>query len=98
VANPANHNATLMTAADCDSTLLYLAHDAGISRPNEINAEALRHTYFAYLARQGIRVSELRRLDGSLTPAILAAYARLAPPGVGRPLEEINSVYPALLV
>lgn len=85
-----------LTTTDLDATLTYLAHDAGISRPDEISVAALRHTYFAYLVRQGLRLGDLPRVGGALAPALLASYAPYAPPGAGRRLEEIDAVYPVL--
>ncbi|MBI2802097.1 MAG: hypothetical protein HYX63_17745 [Gammaproteobacteria bacterium] len=85
-----------LASADLDATLTYLAHDAGVSRPDEVSVAALRHTYFAYLVRQGLRLGELPRVGGALAPVLLASYAPYAPPGVGRRLEEIDAVYPAL--
>ena len=85
-----------LTVEDLNATLTYLAHDAGISRPAEISAANLQHTYLAYLVRQGVRLGELSRVAGALPPAVLVAYASYAPPGAGRRLEDIDAVYPAL--
>ena len=87
---------TALTLADLEGTLIYLAHDAGLSRPEEVTADTLRHTYFAWLVRQGLKLGELPRVGGALAPALIASYAPLAPPGAGRPLEGIDPRYPAL--
>jgi hypothetical protein len=84
------------TLADIESALLYAAHDAGIARPSELTAAALRHTYIAFLVRQGIRFADLARVVGHLPPEALAAYGDLAPAGPRAPLDSIQLVLPAL--
>lgn len=84
------------SAADLAGTLLYLAHDAGLARPEEITLESLRHTCFAYLVRQGLKLGELPRIGGAIAPAVLASYANYSPPGAGLALEQIPACYPAL--
>lgn len=87
---------TMLSSADLEGTLVYVAHDAGLSRPEEVSSEVLRHTYFAALVRQGLKLGELPRVGGALAPSVIAAYAPLAPPGAGRVLEQIDPWYPAL--
>jgi len=82
--------------ADLQGTLTYVAHDAGLSRPEEITVETLRHTCFAWLVRQGLKLGELPRVGGALAPSVIASYAAFAPPGAGLSLEQIAQVYPAL--
>ena len=72
------------------------AVDAGLPTPETIGAEALRHTYIAYLVRQGIRLSELERVIGRIPAKNLAAYSRYSPPGPGLSAERVALVYPAL--
>ncbi len=86
-----------MAAGDLNGTLTYLAHDAGLARPEDITPDTLRHTCFAYLARQGLKLAELPRVGGHLPPAVLASYAVYAPPGAGQKLEQIPAIYPALV-
>ncbi|MSQ67024.1 MAG: hypothetical protein EXR83_02345 [Gammaproteobacteria bacterium] len=81
---------------ELSAVLLYLAHDAGLAHPEEITLEALRHTYFAFLVRQGLKLGELPRLGGPLAPGVLASYARYSPPGVALALEEVPLDYPGL--
>lgn len=71
-----------------------LAHDAGISRPEEISPAALRHSYLAFLVRQGARLTELEQVAGRMGAAELARYAPLAPTGPARPLAEVELAYP----
>jgi hypothetical protein len=84
------------TPADLEGAILYAAHDAGIERPSEVTALALRHTYVAFLVRQGIRFADLARVVGSLPPEALAAYGDLAPAGPRAALEAIELVLPSL--
>lgn len=87
---------TPLTRADLLGTLVYVAHDAGVAHPEEVTADALRHTGFAWWVRQGLKLGELPRLGGMLTPAQIASYASYAPPGAGRTLTQIGGFYPAL--
>ena len=73
------------------------AVDSGLPRPEEITAEALRHSYVLYLVRQGIRLSELERIVGPLPAKTLAWYGRFSPPGPGLRLEAIQLTHPTLL-
>jgi integrase len=84
------------TPADLDGAILYAAHDAGIERPPEVTPLALRHTYVAFLVRQGIRFADLARVVGGLPPEALAAYGDLAPSGPRAALEAIQLVLPSL--
>jgi hypothetical protein len=49
------------TLSDVGAALLYAAHDAGVERPSEVTPASLRHTYIAFLVRQGIRFADLAR-------------------------------------
>ncbi|NMG56542.1 GumC family protein [Aromatoleum aromaticum] len=79
-----------------DATLLYAAHDAGIPGADEITCAALRHSYIAYLVRQGVRFADLFGIVGRLPADMLGAYTALSPAGRKHPLEEIEQVHPAL--
>jgi hypothetical protein len=65
--------------------------------PAEVTPQALRHTYIAYLVRQGVRLSDLERITGYMPPTALAAYATLSPPGSGMSLDSVARDYPALI-
>jgi uncharacterized protein involved in exopolysaccharide biosynthesis len=84
----------LADAAGLDANLLCAAHDAGVDEPAEVTAAALRHTYVAFLVRQGIRFADLAQLVGRLPADLMAAYSRLAPAGPRLPLEAIERVMP----
>jgi integrase len=76
--------------------LLNAAHDAGLERVHEITPQALRHSYIAFLVRQGIRFADLAKLVGQLPSAALAAYSGLAPSGARAALGSVKLVYPSL--
>ena len=84
------------TLSDVGAALLYAAHDAGIERPSEITPAALRHTYIAFLVRQGIRFADLARVVGAIPSEDLTAYGDLTPAGPRVALEAIELVLPAL--
>jgi len=84
------------TAEDIALEIFYAAHDAGIVRPSEVTPDALRHSYLAFLVRQGIRLGDLVRIVGRLTPERAAAYGDLAPPGERIALEAVNRLMPGM--
>ena len=81
---------------DLDAALLYAAHDAGIEHADEVTPLALRHTYVAFLVRQGTRFSELAKLVGHLPVDALAAYKLLSPSGPRQSLERVDRLLPAI--
>ena len=93
---PDSHGAAL-GADDLAALLTCAAHDAGLVNPAEITPQALRHTYIAYLVRQGVRLSDLETVAGDMPPSVLAAYAAFSPPGPGTPLDSMERDYPALI-
>ncbi len=74
--------------------LRLLAHDAGLPLADQVDAAALRHTYRLYLVRQGMRLRELERVVGPEPRARLTALAAYSPKGPGKPLEDVELVYP----
>ena len=85
-----------LSRADLEGLIACAACDAGLANPAEVSSEVLRHTYAAYLVRQGARLADLGGIIGYLAPAVLREYGRLSPPGPGLPLEQIDPVFPAL--
>jgi uncharacterized protein involved in exopolysaccharide biosynthesis len=73
-----------------------LALDAGLAHAHEVTADALRHTYLAYLVRQGARLTELHRVAGRMDSAVIQRYAPLSPAGASRPLAQVDLTYPLL--
>ncbi|MBK1633025.1 hypothetical protein CKO31_20165 [Thiohalocapsa halophila] len=73
-----------------------LALDAGIAHAAEVTPGALRHTYLAYLVRQGARLTELHHVAGPMDAASVQRYAPLSPAGASRPLAQLELAYPVL--
>jgi succinoglycan biosynthesis transport protein ExoP len=81
---------------DVRSLVMYAAYDAGLDGADEVTPRVLRHTYLAYLLRQGIRFADLGRIVGRLPQEELAGYMRFAQAQPRLPLEQIDPVLPAL--
>ena len=79
------------------AAILCAAHDAGIAHAGLVTPAALRHTYIAFLVRQGVRFGDLAQLVGRLPAEALAAYSSLSPAGPRVSLESVERVMPALL-
>ena len=82
--------------ASLATQLLCAAHDAGIERVNEVTPAALRHTYVAFLVRQGARFADLAHWVGPLAADTLAAYSSLAPAGARLPADAIKRSFPGI--
>ncbi|HPP82783.1 MAG TPA: tyrosine-type recombinase/integrase [Rubrivivax sp.] len=76
--------------------LLVAAHDAGLERAHEVRPEALRHTYLAYVVRQGARLADVMRVAGMFEPGQLSAYSQLAPSGSKLDADAVQWTFPAL--
>jgi len=85
-----------LASDDLAAMLLYTAHDAGLTRPQDVTPEAVRHTYIAYLVRKGVRLNELARIVGQMSPVTLAAYGLYSPPGAAVSLDSVEPLYPVL--
>jgi uncharacterized protein involved in exopolysaccharide biosynthesis len=79
-----------------DAQVLGAAHDASIEGAQQVTPACLRHTYLAYLVRQGIRFADLTRLAGALPPEGITAYSALSPSGARLDFAQIQALYPAL--
>jgi len=73
------------------------AVDSGLPDPQQITAEAVRHSYIAYLVRQGLRLSDLEQVVGYLEPPEMLSYSTYSPPQQGRKIDEIELLHPALI-
>jgi polysaccharide biosynthesis transport protein len=76
--------------------LLCAAHDGGIERVDEVTPAALRHTYIAFLVRQGARFADLAQWVGPLPAETLSAYSALAPTGARLAAESVNRNFPGI--
>ena len=72
------------------------AYDANLPRPEEMTPEALRHTYLAWLFRQGIRAADVTQIAGNIPHEDFINYMQLAGSGVRLPLARIDPVHPAV--
>jgi polysaccharide biosynthesis transport protein len=83
-------------AETLDAQILCAAHDARLQAPGAVDAACLRHTFIAFLVRQGIRFSDLQRIVGALPAPLLSAYVALSPSASTTAREAIDPVPPAL--
>jgi len=81
---------------DIDAQLLCAAHDAGLADASDVTADCLRHTYIAYLLRQGIKFADLARLVGALPRAVLAQYSAISPAERRSSGGEVDTTYPPI--
>jgi len=81
---------------EINATLAVAAADAGIDDPFRVDVDSIWYSYVLYLVRQGARLSELPERVGALTPDMQLILAHFSPPGVNRPLSEVNRVHPSL--
>ncbi len=88
--------ATPVSLNHLEALVSYAAHDANLAQAAEVTPGLIRHTFIAFLVRQGIRFSELTRIVGPLTAAVTAAYGAMVSSGVKRRLDETDRVIPAL--
>jgi polysaccharide biosynthesis transport protein len=84
------------TRDNVDAQILCAALDAGVEDASQVTSGCLRHTYIAYLVRQGIRFADLTRLVGPLPAELVAAYGTLSPPGIRARGAQLELMYPAL--
>jgi integrase len=84
------------TRDSIDARILGAAHDAAIEDAPQVTSACLRHTYMAFLVRQGIRFADLTRLVGPLPAEVVNAYGALSPPGARRNMAEIQLLHPAM--
>jgi polysaccharide biosynthesis transport protein len=76
--------------------LLYAAHDAGIDQPSEVTPDTLRHTAAAFLARQGIRLTDMAKVMGDMGAEQAALYSAMAPSGKRLGIDEVQRLMPAV--
>ena len=79
-----------------ESLVVCAAFDSGLPDPTEINSDLIRHTYVAYLVRQGLRLSDLEEIIGAVPAEELAGYAVYLPIETRKAVNEITLVYPVL--
>ncbi len=85
-----------MTRDSMDAQILCAAHDAGIDGAAQITSDALRHTYVAFLVRQGIRFGDLVQLVGPMPAELLGMYSLLSPARSRVARQDIHVEHPAV--
>lgn len=83
-----------LSTQDAEASLQILAVDAGIAYPEQLSAEALRHSYILYLVRQGARLRDLPHIIGPIPPQELAGYGPFSIKGPGKSLQDLETAYP----
>ena len=91
-----NGNGGPLGLPNLTAELLYAAHDAGVDQPSEVTPDALRHTAAAFLARQGVRLTDMAKIMGELTTEQAALYSAMAPAGKRLGLDEVQRLMPAV--
>ena len=85
-----------VSSNDLAAVLLCSAVDSGLDAPCEITSEAIRHSYIAYLIRQGIRLNDLEQITGYLEPAEISEYSFYPTVQKDHGIDHIELVHPAL--
>lgn len=91
VLGTANRPATQDTVR---AQIVSAAHDAAIDGAIDVTPACLRHTYVAYLVRQGIRFAELQRYAGQMSAQELGAYSTLSPRGARIAAGTVDPQFP----
>jgi uncharacterized protein involved in exopolysaccharide biosynthesis len=85
-----------LTDTELHAAVTAAALDAGLAQPHEISPVTLRHTYVAFLVRQGLRFGDLGRLVGPTPSEDLNALAGLASGAKRVGLDQVDKLPPAL--
>jgi len=85
-----------LTLEDLQVAVTSSALDAMLRDAQEIAPETLRHTYIAFLIRQGLRFGDLRRVVGPISADQLNALAALAAGSERVGLDAVERVLPAV--
>jgi len=81
------------TEEEIATFLCCAAIDSGLQNPQQINAEALRYTYMLYLVSQGIKLADLTKIVGTLSPNVLLELGRFSPEHAGLSWDKIQLDY-----
>jgi uncharacterized protein involved in exopolysaccharide biosynthesis len=81
---------------DIHSVVTSSAYDAELEQPQSVTPATLRHTYVAFLVRQGLRFSELGHLVGRLSAETFNLLAPLAPEAQRVSINSVEQLLPAL--
>lgn len=81
------------TFEELDAMLTCAAIDGGLSGAEQVRSESLSYTYTLFLIRQGIKLTDLNKIIGPVTPSRLLQLGKFSPDGAGLPLEQIDRDY-----
>ncbi|MBD1390373.1 hypothetical protein IC617_13100 [Neiella sp. HB171785] len=81
-----------MELADINAMLLIAAEDAQLEQPQQVNVDAVRHSYLCFIAEQGCKLSELESMTGYIPPKQLSWYRAVA----SEPVAAPEFIHPAL--
>ncbi|MCK9607197.1 MAG: hypothetical protein M0R33_12210 [Methylomonas sp.] len=81
------------TEAEIKTLLCCAAIDSGLPNPELITIESLRYTYMLFLLRQGIKLADLTKIVGPLSPDQLLELGRHAASPANLGLENIKLDY-----
>ncbi len=85
-----------LSEEDLVSIVTFSAHDASLVNAQGVSPSVLRHTYLAFLVRQGLRFSDLGKIAGRIPSEQLSALASLAPESRRIGPDAANRVLPAV--
>ena len=91
-----NATARPLDLQDVNAVVTSSAYDAGLSQPESVTPATLRHTYVAFLVRQGLRFSELGHLAGRLSAEYFKGLAPLVPPAQRVSIDSVERLLPVL--
>lgn len=81
------------TEDDIKGLLCCAAIDSGLSHPEQVTVETLQFTYMLFLLQQGIKLADLTKIVGPLSPSRLLELSQWANPQPGVSLEQISLDY-----
>lgn len=82
-----------VSVEEFDALLTCSAIDAGLSEPEQINTNTISYSYTLFLIRQGIKLTDLAKIIGPISPSRLMSLGKFSPDSPGLPLERINRDY-----
>ncbi len=86
-----------LSIEELSAILHYSVIDSGLPGGNEIDVDAIRHSYIIYLVQQGMRLSDLELIIGEVSASTLSGYSIYSPATPGRSFNEIDFQHPALM-
>jgi hypothetical protein len=84
---------TEASVEEFDALLTCSAIDAGLFEPEQINTNAIRYSYTLFLIRQGIKLTDLSKIIGPISPSRLMSLGKFSPDSPGLPLERVDKDY-----